>query len=42
VRTKGAGDFNDDGYNDVLMGVQLNDLGGDAAGAGYLFFGEGL
>jgi len=42
VRTKGAGDFNDDGYNDILMGAQGNSTVGATAGAAYLFYGEGL
>ncbi len=35
----GAGDFNGDGYQDLLVGANLEDSGGDAAGRCYLYFG---
>ncbi|MFN8180155.1 MAG: FG-GAP-like repeat-containing protein [bacterium] len=34
-----AGDFNGDGYGDVLVGAIRNDAGGADAGRAYLFFG---
>ena len=38
----GAGDINDDGYDDVLIGAAGADRpGGEDAGAGYLVFGSG-
>jgi hypothetical protein len=35
----GAGDLNGDGYQDFVMGVPLNDIGGADAGAVYIFYG---
>lgn len=34
-----AGDFNGDGFGDVLVGANQNDRGGEDAGAAYLYFG---
>ena len=34
-----AGDFNGDGFDDILVGASGNDEGGTAAGAGYILFG---
>ena len=34
-----AGDFNGDGFEDVIVGAPFNDLGGNAAGAAYVIFG---
>jgi hypothetical protein len=34
-----AGDVNKDGYDDVIVGAQLNDTAGADAGRAYLFFG---
>ena len=36
----GAGDVNDDGYDDFLIGAHLNDEGGVYGGQVYLFFGK--
>ena len=36
----GAGDVNDDGYDDFLVGAYLNDENGDRAGKAYLFLGR--
>jgi hypothetical protein len=35
----GAGDVNNDGYDDVIVGAFGNDAGGDAAGRAYVFHG---
>jgi len=34
-----AGDFNGDGFSDVIAGAHLNDAGGASAGRAYIFFG---
>jgi hypothetical protein len=34
-----AGDVNDDGYNDVIVGAALNDAAGSNAGRAYIYFG---
>lgn len=34
-----AGDFNGDGFDDVLIGARLFNAGGDDRGAAYLIFG---
>ncbi len=34
-----AGDVNDDGYSDVIVGAYYNDTGGSTAGAAYVFYG---
>ena len=36
----GAGDFNGDGYDDILIGAHLDDDGGTEAGQTYLIFGK--
>ena len=36
----GAGDVNGDGYDDILIGADGNDDGGDIAGKSYLIFGK--
>lgn len=37
---KNIGDFNNDGYDDFMIGVAYNDEGGDYAGKVYLFYGS--
>ena len=39
ISSSGAGDFNGDGYDDVIVGAHYNDAGGSLAGRAYLFFG---
>ncbi|MBK8553938.1 MAG: FG-GAP repeat protein [Ignavibacteria bacterium] len=34
-----AGDFNGDGFSDVIAGAHLNDAGGASAGRAYIYFG---
>jgi hypothetical protein len=34
-----AGDVNDDGYDDVIVGASLNDAAGTDAGAAYVYYG---
>ena len=35
-----AGDVNNDGFNDLIVGADLNDAGGDRAGRAYVFSGQ--
>jgi hypothetical protein len=35
-----AGDVNNDGYDDVIIGAHYNDAGGNNAGRAYIFFGS--
>ena len=37
-----AGDFNGDGYGDVISGANLNDGGGANSGRAYIYFGAGI
>ena len=37
--SKYAGDFNGDGFDDILIPAPLNDVSGPNAGAAYLIFG---
>lgn len=39
-RVSNAGDVNDDGYDDFLIGAPDNDRGGVGGGAAYLFYGR--
>ncbi|MCP4573107.1 MAG: T9SS type A sorting domain-containing protein [bacterium] len=34
-----AGDFNDDGYDDLVVGAPYNDFAGEEAGRAYVFYG---
>jgi hypothetical protein len=34
-----AGDFNGDGFSDVIVGANLNDAGGSSAGRAYIYYG---
>jgi len=36
----GAGDFNDDGIDDVMVGADADDDGGGASGVAFIFFGS--
>lgn len=36
----GAGDVNGDGYDDVVIGAPLNDMGGTDAGRVYIYYGD--
>jgi hypothetical protein len=36
----GAGDINDDGYDDIIVGAYNNDDGGTSAGEAYVYFGS--
>ena len=37
---KTAGDVNNDGYDDIIIGARLNDDGGSGAGKAYVYHGE--
>jgi uncharacterized repeat protein (TIGR01451 family) len=39
-RMSGAGDVNDDGYDDFIIGAPHNDRGGEMAGSAYLILGR--
>ncbi|MCK6620087.1 MAG: FG-GAP repeat protein [Calditrichaceae bacterium] len=39
VSVASAGDVNNDGFSDVIVGAYLNDAGGEDAGCAYLYFG---
>ena len=39
VSVSGAGDFNNDGIGDLMVGASLNNAGGSDAGRSYIFFG---
>lgn len=40
VEARGAGDFNGDGFGDLLLGARYGDLGGQNTGEGYVIFGK--
>jgi len=40
LRVADAGDTNDDGYTDVVVGSDLNDAGGTSAGRAYVYSGD--
>ena len=35
-----GGDFNNDGYNDVIVGARFDDAGGHTSGCAYIFIGS--
>ncbi|MBK6875344.1 MAG: FG-GAP repeat protein [Ignavibacteria bacterium] len=37
-----AGDFNGDGFSDVIVGANLNDAGGSSAGRAYIYYGGSI
>jgi len=39
ISVSAAGDVNGDGYDDVMVGADGNDAGGDEAGRAYIYFG---
>lgn len=39
-RARGAGDVNNDGYDDVIVGARLNDVGGTNSGSAYVYSGQ--
>ena len=39
IRVSSAGDFNGDGYADVIVGASENDAGGVGAGRAYIYYG---
>src|SRR5688500_15527057 len=39
VSVSTAGDFNADGYSDVIVGAPYNDVGGSNSGRAYIYFG---
>ncbi|WGM39262.1 FG-GAP-like repeat-containing protein [Caulobacter sp. NIBR1757] len=40
-RVAGMGDWNNDGFMDMLVGATLNDAGGESAGAAWIIWGQG-
>jgi VCBS repeat-containing protein len=40
ISVSNAGDVNGDGYDDLIVGANLNDSGGSDAGAAYVIFGK--
>ena len=41
ISVSSAGDFNNDGFDDLIVGAYGYDEGGDSAGAAYVIFGQG-
>ncbi len=39
ISVAAAGDYNGDGYGDVIVGAHLNEAAGDQAGRAYIYFG---